>query len=212
MPTPGKNEIVLFTDDELPTAEAEVLDAIQKALKQPVPDLLAIPMAILSVQMSWQKNLRQTREAESFNANQSLKTLLEEERGAKDRFPDQAMAAGSADQLVTLQQQLRNEVASIAAQRADLETKRDHAQSDLEVLFADLEKSEKLTTQFQKPAITNANVPLFQPTINALSRLFTISPIKEETLSSYLKVKTYCLPPETRLPLPGQELWPPRMI
>ena len=138
-------------------------------------------MAILSVQMSWQKNLRQTREAESFNANQSLKTLLEEERGAKDRFPDQAMAAGSADQLVTLQQQLRNEVASIAAQRADLETKRDHAQSDLEVLFADLEKSEKLTTQFQKPAITNANVPLFQPTINALSRLFTISPIKEET-------------------------------
>lgn len=180
MPTPGKNEIVLFTDAELPTAEAEVLDAIQKVLKQPAPDLLAIPMAILSVQMSWQKNLRQTREAESFNANQSLKTLQEKERGAKDRFPDQAMAAGSADQLVTLQQQLRDEVASIAAQRADLETKKGQAENDLQILFADLDKGDKLTAQFQKPAMLNANVPLFQPTINALSRLFPISPVKEE--------------------------------
>lgn len=180
MPTPGKNEIVLFTDDELPTAEAEVLSAIEKVLKQPTPDLLAIPVAILSVELSWRTNLRQATEAKSFEANQSLKSLQEKEQNARNRFPDQAIAAGSADQLVTLQQQLREEMASIASQREDLETKRNHAQSDLEVLFADLEKGEKLTAQFQKPAIVNANISLSRPTVNALSRLFTISPVKEE--------------------------------
>lgn len=180
MPTPNKNEVVLFTDDELPTAEAEVLSAIEKVLRQPNPNLLAIPMAILSVEMSWRTNLRQTTEAKSFEASQSLKALQEKEQNARNRFPDQAIAA-QPEQLITLQQQLREEMASIASQRADLETKRNQTQNDLQILFADLDKGEKLSALFQKPAITNTNIPLSRPTVNALSRLFTVSPMKEET-------------------------------
>lgn len=179
MPIPSSNEVILFTNEEIPAAEAEFISAIEKAIKQPTPNLLAISMAILNIETSWRSNLRQTRETESFNTSQSLNSLQEKEQDARKRFPDQVVAA-KPEQLVGLQQQLREEIASIAGLRADLEAQRNQAQNDLQILFADLEKGEKLTSQFQKPSIVNANIPLSRPTINVLSRLFTISPVKEE--------------------------------